>query len=165
MSRIRPDQLLIPSLLDRLLDDEPDALQELPRSRSQRLSDLKISVRRDLEYLLNTRVCLREIPEDCDQVKTSVLNFGIPDFGGVAMGSRKQQEILRARVEDVIQRFETRFKQVQVELILNSDSKHQRTIRFRIDGILHAEPAPEPVAFDSFITPTVGQFQVRASDL
>ena len=140
-------------------------MQELPRSRSQRLGDLKVSVRRDLEYLLNTRVCLREIPEDCEEVKTSVLNFGIPDFSGVAMGSGKQQEILRARVEDVIQRFETRFKQVHVELILDSDSKHQRTIRFRIDGILHAEPAPEPVAFDSFITPAVGQFQVRASDL
>ena len=165
MSRIRPDQLLIPSLLDRLLDDEPEAMQELPRSRSQRLADLKVSVRRDLEYLLNTRVCLREIPEDCEEVKTSVLNFGIPDFSGVAMGSQKQQEILRARVEEVIRRFETRFKKVQVELILDSDSKHQRTIRFRIDGILHAEPAPEPVTFDSFITPAVGQFQVRASDL
>lgn len=165
MSRIRPDQLLVPSLLDRLLDDAPDELQELPRSRSQRLGDLKVSVRRDLEYLLNTRVGLREIPEDCEEVKTSVLNFGIPDFSGVAMGSGKQQEILRARVEDVIQRFETRFKQVRVELMLDSENKHRRTIQFRIDGILHAEPAPEPVSFDSFITPTVGQFQVRASDL
>lgn len=165
MSRIRPDQPLVPSLLDRLLDDAPDELQELPRSRSQRLGDLKVSVRRDLEYLLNTRVCLREIPDDCEEVKTSVLNFGIPDFSGVAMGSGKQQEILRARVEDVIQRFETRFKQVRVELIMDSENKHRRTIHFRIDGILHAEPAPEPVAFDSFITPIVGQFQVRASDL
>lgn len=165
MSRIRTDQLLVPSLLDRLLDDEPDALQELPRSRSQRLSDLKASVRRDLEFLLNTRVCLREIPEDCEQVKTSVLNFGIPDFSGVSMGAAKQQEGLRARVEDVIQRFETRFKQVRVDLVIDSSNMHLRTIQFRIDGILHAEPAPEPVAFDSFITPTVGQFQVRASDL
>lgn len=165
MSRIRPDQLLVPSLLDRLLDDEPDALQELPRSRSQRLSELKKSVRRDLEYLLNTRICLREIPEDCEHVKTSVLNYGIPDFSGVAMGSSKQQELLRSRVEDVIQRFETRFKHVRVELIVDPDGRQQRTIRFRIDGVLHAEPAPEPVAFDSLITPAVGQFQVRASDL
>jgi len=165
MSRIRPDQLLVPSLLDRLLDNAPDELQELPRSRSQRLGDLKVSVRRDLEYLLNTRVCLREIPEDFEEVKTSVLNFGIPDFSGVAMASSKQQEALRARVEDVIQRFETRFKQVRVELVLDSDNNHRRMIQFRIDGILHAEPAPEPVSYDSFITPTVGQFHVRASDL
>lgn len=165
MSRIRPDQLLVPSLLDRLLDDEPDALQELPRSRSQRLSELKKSVRRDLEYLLNTRISLREIPEDCEHVKTSVLNYGIPDFSGVAMGASKQQESLRSRVEDVIQRFETRFKHVRVELVVDPDGRQQRTIRFRIDGVLHAEPAPEPVAFDSLITPLVGQFQVRASNL
>ena len=44
MSRIRPDQLLVPSLLDRLLDDEPESLQELPKLRSQRLIDLKQSV-------------------------------------------------------------------------------------------------------------------------
>jgi len=164
MSRIRPDQLLVPSLLDRLLDDEPDALQELSRSRSQRLSELKKSVRRDLEYLLNTRICLREIPEDSEHVKTSVLNYGIPDFSGVAMGTSKQQELLRIRVEDVIQRFETRFKQVRVELVVDANSRHQRMIRFRIDGILHAEPAPEPVSFDSSVTPLVGQFQVRASE-
>ncbi len=165
MSRIRPDQLLVPSLLDRLLDDEPDSLQELPKLRSQRLSDLKQSVRRDLEHLLNTRICLREIPEDVEHVKTSVLNYGIPDFSGVAMGGSKQQEMLRLRVEEAIQNFETRFKQVRVELVVDPDSRHQRTIRFRIDGILHAEPAPEPVSFDSTVTPMVGQFQVRASDL
>lgn len=165
MNRIRPDQLLIPSLLDRLLDDDPDALQELPRSRSQLLRDLKISLRRDLEYLLNTRVCLRVIPDDCEEVKTSVLNFGIPDFSGVAMGSKKQRELLRARVEDVIQRFETRFKQVRVELVWDSEKSNSRTIQFRIDGVLHAEPAPEPVAFDSFVMPAEGQFQVRGSEL
>ena len=80
------------------------------------------------------------------------------------MGSREQQEMLRRRVEDAIQRFETRFKQVRVELILDSENQLQRMIRFRIDGILHAEPAPEPVSFDSVITPTIAQFQVRASD-
>lgn len=165
MSRIRPDQLLVPSLLDRLLDDEPESLQELPKLRSQRLSDLKQSVRRDLEHLLNTRICLREIPEDLEHVKTSVLNYGIPDFSGVAMGASKQQEMLRLRVEEAIKSFETRFKQVRVELVVDPDSRQQRTIRFRIDGILHAEPAPEPVSFDSTVTPMVGQFQVRASDL
>ena len=165
MSRIRPDQLLVPSLLDRLLDDEPESLQELPKLRSQRLSDLKLSVRRDLEHLLNTRICLREIPEDLEHVKISVLNYGIPDFSGVAMGASRQQEMLRLRVEETIQRFETRFKQVRVELVVDPDSRHQRTIRFRIDGILHAEPAPEPVSFDSLVTPLVGQFHVRASDL
>ncbi|MCU0719396.1 MAG: type VI secretion system baseplate subunit TssE [Pirellula sp.] len=161
MSRIRTDQLLVPSLLDRLIDDEPDVSVELPKQRAQKLRELKKSVKRDLEYLLNTRVSLRFYPEDFKNVETSVLNFGIPDFSGVAMGSRKQQEILRERVEAAVVRFETRFKAVHVELVLDPDSSLQRSIRFRIDGILHAEPAPEPVVFDSILSPVVGEFVVR----
>jgi type VI secretion system protein ImpF len=164
MSRINPDQLLLPSLLDRLVDFDPDKIQELPASRAQRLRDLKLSVRRDLEYLLNTRVALREMPEDCEQIKTSVLNYGIPDFSGIAMGTRKQQENLRRRVEEAIERYETRFKRVRVELILDSEDARQRLIRFRIDGVLHAEPAPEPVAFDSYLSPIASQFEVLPSD-
>ena len=164
MSRIRPDQLLIPSILDRLLDDEPDNRHERPASRAQVLRELKQSVRRDLEHLLNTRVCLRELPSDLEEIQTSVLNYGIPDFGGLAMASSDQQELLRRRVEDVIRKFETRFKQVRVEFALDSRDKLQRTIRFRIHGVLHAEPAPEPVAFDSQLSPTLGLFQVKASD-
>lgn len=161
MSRIRTDQLLIPSLLDRLLDEEPDVSVELPKQRAQKLRELKQSVKRDLEYLLNTRVSLRFYPEDYKQVETSVLNYGIPDFSGVAMGSRKQQELLRERVEAAVVRFETRFKEVHVELVIDPDNMLQRSIRFRIDGILHAEPAPEPVVFDSILSPVVGEFVVR----
>jgi|688.fasta_scaffold365726_2 type VI secretion system protein ImpF len=161
MSRIRTDQLLIPSLLDRLLDEEPDVSVELPKQRAQKLRELKQSVKRDLEYLLNTRVSLRYFPEDFKNVETSVLNFGIPDFSGVAMGSKKQQELLRERVESAVVRFETRFKEVHVELVIDPDNTLQRSIRFRIDGILHAEPAPEPVVFDSILSPVVGEFVVR----
>jgi type VI secretion system protein ImpF len=161
MSRIRTDQLLVPSLLDRLLDDEPDVSVELPKQRAQKLRELKQSVMRDLEYLLNTRVSLRFYPDDFKNIETSVLNFGIPDFSGVAMGSRKQQEILRERVESAVVRFETRFKEVHVELVIDPDNSLQRSIRFRIDGILHAEPAPEPVVFDSILSPVAGEFVVR----
>ena len=55
MAKIRDDQPLVPSVLDRLLDDEPQNTHETPKSRNQVLRDLKQSVRRDLENLLNTR--------------------------------------------------------------------------------------------------------------
>ena len=161
MSRIYAGQLLVPSILDRLLDDEPDKVKEIAASRTQRLRELKQSVRRDLEHLLNTRVCLHVIPSDCEELLTSVLNYGIPDFGGLATASGDQQELLRSKVEDVICRFETRFKFVRVELVQDATQALQRTIRLKIDGVLHAEPAPEPVSFDSHIMPTIGTFQVK----
>ena len=55
MSRVKNDQPLMPSLLDRLLDDEPNNNQDAPQARHQVLRELKQSVRRDLENLLNTR--------------------------------------------------------------------------------------------------------------
>jgi type VI secretion system protein ImpF len=164
MTRIRTGQQLLPSLLDRLLDDEPENQREAPSSRTQQLKQLKQSVRRDLEHLLNARVCLREVPAELNEVRTSVLNYGIPDFGGLLLSSADSKESLRRRVEDVVRRYETRFKQVRVELVLENDQKSFRTIRLRIDGVLHAEPAPEPVTFDSHIIPSVGEFRVQASD-
>jgi len=48
MPRISPDQPLLPSVLDRLLDDDPGVSRDPPRSRHQVLRELKQSVRRDL---------------------------------------------------------------------------------------------------------------------
>src|SRR5437879_5432811 len=41
MPSIRPDQPLVPSVLDRLLDDDPGTSTEPARNRSQLLRDLK----------------------------------------------------------------------------------------------------------------------------
>ncbi len=165
MSRIRPDQYLLPSIFDRLLDEDPASQVEAPRSRSQLLRELKLSVRRDLENLLNTRISLYPLPDELPELKTSVLNYGIPDFTGLAMGSREQRERLRLLVEDSIRRFETRFKSLRVEVLhgkQEGDAK-DRTVRFRIEGLLHAEPSPEPVMFDSQLRPQHGDFEVRVS--
>lgn len=162
MSRIRPDQLLLPSVLDRLIDDEPHVSREAPRSRAQLLRDLKQSVRRDLENLLNSRVVLYPIDEDWAHLQTSVLNYGIPDFVGLHMGTREQRIELARKVELAIQKYETRFKELRVELVGDRGNLTDRTIRFRIEGLLHAEPAPEPVVFDSQLRPQSGDFEVKA---
>lgn len=165
MSRVRPDQYLLPSVFDRLLDDEPETRVEAPRSRAQLLRELKLSVRRDLENLLNTRISLYPVPDDLPELKTSVLNYGIPDFTGLSMGSREQREKLRGLVEDSIRRFETRFISVRVEMSAGKQTGDvkDRTLHFRIEGLLHAEPSPEPVMFDSQLRPQLGDFEVRAT--
>ena len=49
-------------VLDRLIDLEPGAQTENPPSRSQSERLLKRAVRRDLEWLLNTRRISRSVP-------------------------------------------------------------------------------------------------------
>jgi type VI secretion system protein ImpF len=162
MARVREDQPLVMSILDRLIDDNPQSQQELPKSRNQVLRDLKQAVGRDLENLLNTRWRCLTWPPNLDDLDVSLVNYGIPDFTGAHMSLPSEREELRRLIEQVIRRYEPRFKSVTVTLRENKD-EFDRTLRFRIDAVLYAEPAPEPVIFDSMLEPTSANFEIKAS--
>ena len=159
MAKIHRDQPLIPSVLDRLIDHEPGNQREVARSRGQILRDLKASVRNDLEKLLNSRWRCVSWPADLDQLDLSLVNYGIPDFTGASMGQASQREKLRNVMEQVIRKFEPRFKSVSVKIRENADPS-DRTLRLRIDAVLYAEPAPEPVVFDSQLAPASATFEI-----
>lgn len=163
MAKIREDQQLVPSVLDRLLDDEPENSREAPKSRNQIFRELKQCVRRDLEALLNTRWRCVNWPPDLDELDVSLVNYGIPDFTGASMNTAGAREQLRRVIEQVIRKFEPRFKTVKVKLLDNTDSA-DRTLRLRIDALLYAEPSPEPVVFDSMLEPTHGTFAVKGEE-
>ena len=160
MPEIKPDQPLLPSVLDRLLDDEPDVRREAPRSSHQVLRELKQSVRRDLENLLNTRVRCIPLPPELKELKQSLVNYGIPDLTGASLGSPKEREEFRRTIQKVISQNERRLKKLSVRLVDQPEST-DRTIRFRIDAILQAEPAPEPIQFDSTLRLPTGSFEVK----
>ncbi len=160
MSRIEPQPVLIGSLLDRLIDPDPTTRTEPPRSAGQSLRELKHSVRRDLENLLNTRGRFMPLPSGLGELTASLANYGIPDFAALPMGGREDRDRFRLMIERAIQRYEPRFKSVTVTL-LDKEEPLDRTLRFRIDALLHAEPLPEPVVFDSILEPTTRQFQVQ----
>ncbi|MGE0756112.1 MAG: type VI secretion system baseplate subunit TssE, partial [Pirellulaceae bacterium] len=117
MAKIRDDQPLIPSVLDRLLDDEPEKTHEAPRSRNQVLREMKQSVRRDLENLLNTRWRCVAFPANLDEMDLSLVNYGIPDFTGVNMAAPSERERMRQIIERIVRKFEPRFKSVKVKLL------------------------------------------------
>ena len=77
MAEIRTDQLLLPSVLDRLIDNDPQVRQEAPGSRSQLLRELKQAVRRDLENLLNTRIRCLPFPREFSEFEQSLVSYGI----------------------------------------------------------------------------------------
>ena len=160
VSKVREDQPVAASVLDRLLDDEPQNRRDAPKSRNQILRELKTSVRRDLENLLNTRWRCVAWPPDLDQLEVSLVNYGLPDFTGANMSLDEERQNLRGVIEQVIRRFEPRFKSVNVKMLKNNDA-FDRTLRFRIDAVLYAEPAPEPVVFDSQLEPGSATFEVK----
>lgn len=162
MAKVRLDTPLVPSLLDRLIDLEPDNSKEAPPSRNQVLRDLKQSVRRDLENLLNTRRCCVSPDPGLKELKQSLLNYGLPDFLGLNMSAPKDREDFCRQLQAVIRQFEPRFKSVKVLLLSNAEPL-DRTLRFRIDALMYADPAPEAVVFDSSLEPSTGVVQVKGA--
>jgi len=163
MSKIPQGQLLIPSILDRLIDDDPTGGAEVQdRSRYQNLRELKLSVQRDLQNLLNTRWRQEIWPDDLVNLKDSVINYGMPDFSNENFDDPDKRKKFVRRMEQVIKRFESRFEQVTVQLIYEPDEV-DRTVRFRIDALLKADPMPEPVTYDSDVEPASGTFKVTTA--
>jgi type VI secretion system protein ImpF len=161
MPTIRADQLLLPSVLDRLIDHDPQQSHEVPRSRNQLLRDLKQAVRRDLENLLNTRIRCIPFRSELSELKQSLVNYGIPDLTGLSLGGPKEREDFRRAVLSTIRQFEPRLKNLEVRIIDQADTI-ERTIRFHIEAVLLAEPAPEPIAFESTVRLTTGSVDVKA---
>jgi type VI secretion system protein ImpF len=160
MAEIRQDQALRPSVLDRLIDKEPETKRESPRSRSQLIRELKVSVREDLEHLLNTRVRCVPFPPALKELKQSLVNYGIPDLTGSALGSSKERLEFCRIIQGVISQFDRRLKRLNVRLGDQGESL-DRSIRFTIDAILQAEPTPEPIVFDSTLQLATGTFEVK----
>jgi type VI secretion system protein ImpF len=152
------------SLLDRLIDDAPDQDRDPPLSAADTLLGLRNAVRRDLEALLNARRRWRSWPPYMKQLATSPVGYGIPDFASGAFGDAQRREELRQEIEATIRRFEPRFLSVRVHLVEGPD-KLEATLRLRIEALLHAEPAPEPVTFDTLIDPITDDVLVRSGNV
>lgn len=153
------DLPLLPSLLDRLMDDHPEQLHDALRNRAQNLNALENAIRRDLESLLNSRRCCISPGRELTDLRTSLVEYGVPDFLSANAASGRTREELRKEVEDAIRRFETRFQTVSVTLV-DGGAELDRTLRFRIAALMYAEPAPEYVSFDSSLNPGSRTFSV-----
>jgi type VI secretion system protein ImpF len=141
------------SLLDRLLDDEPASTRDPPRTRYQALEGFRDALRRDLEALLNTRACNVTWSAALWELDTSILNYGVLTVTSAELSTEDNRERLRSAVERAIRRFEPRFLRVNVTLV-DDPERIDRTLRFRIEALAQAKPAPEPLIFDSVLDPS-----------
>ncbi len=149
---------LVASILDRLIDNAPEQTQEAPHT--QVIVELRDAIRRDLEFLLNTRWhCM---PNDKLELAQDpvLVDYGIPDFTSLNLNDEDNRTRLTQLLEKIIAQNESRFKSVKIKLIENS-SDIQRTLHFRIDAFLDVEPAEIPVSFDSTVNPATRSFVLK----
>lgn len=158
MARPNAEVRVTLSVLDRLIDYEPELSREAPASRGKSLHEMKQAVRRDLEMLLNTRQS-GDLPEGAKELESSVIAYGLPDYSSVNVKSPSEQNAMRRALENAIRNFEPRLGDVTVTL--EQAREHERALRFRIEAHLLVDPAPEPVTFDTTLELTTGEYKIQ----
>lgn len=159
---------LLPSLLDRLTDDEPAKKSEAREFKVLSLAQLRRNVLRDLNWLLNaTRHDTRDdqgmMLDRHAPIRSSVMNFGLPGIAGYSATAAELSDIERA-LRDAILAFEPRLipETVQVRSVLSKDEAkhHHNVLKFRIQAQLWAQPAPIELLIQTDLDLESGQHRV-----
>jgi type VI secretion system protein ImpF len=154
LARATTETLVTQSVLDRLL-----AVEEWPTTRSQSVRFFKEALKRDLEWLLNTRQPPLPRLAAFPAAKASVINFGLPDITSLGLMSSSDHRTLRTAIETCLRNFEPRLTDVRVTLE-GSDSADRR-LRFHIEGNMKLDPAPEEISFDTVLELSSGEYKVK----
>jgi type VI secretion system protein ImpF len=147
------------SVLDRLIDLAPRQPADEPSSLARSSAELKAAVRRDVEWLLNTRRIAEPAPDDLVEVGRSVYHFGLPDISSMSADAPDVALALRRHVEEMLALFEPRLFNVRVSTPEESFGA-RRQLHFRIEALLRMDPNPEQVQFDTVVEVASGKFQV-----
>lgn len=147
---------LQPSLLDTL----QGLAQATPHGVQQDLGQVKESVRRDLEHLLNARRRPDELPEPCKRLQRALPVYGLPDLTNFGFWSETGRLVFKRCLETAIADFEPRLDTVRVEL-LDEERHLTRRVTVRIHGRLKVDPAPQAVTFKYLVEPKTFGFKLE----
>lgn len=150
------------SVLDRLMDTTPGLAADPPVTWRESVDQLRASVMRDLEWLLNTRRIAEPAPAGFPEVQSSVYHFGLPDISSRSRDDPDSARVLLRQIEDCVRTFEPRLTAVQVSARDPEAETHHR-IRFVIEALLRMDPDPERIVFDTVLEVTSGEFLVTGS--
>jgi type VI secretion system protein ImpF len=148
----------VPSILDRLLDDDPKSAADSMDQRRVNIFLFKTAIARDLESLLNTRcVDIGDTIDAFPLAKNSVATYGIQDLSSLSLLDPAHRTQLREQIRKAIERFEPRLSRIRVSLEAAQD--HERRLRFRVDAILRIHPMKPPVTFDAWLHLSSAQYK------
>lgn len=148
-----------PSLFEKLLDDEPEVPSEYAVVQMS-IEQMKDSVARDVEALLNTRCGVSDDTlQPYEHCRSSILSFGMIDFAGLSLANPRDRDHICRSIETAIRAHEPRLRDARVVLELKGEGRHK--LHFSIHALLVVDLAREPVSFDAMLQPTTQQYSVR----
>lgn len=137
---------VVPSLLDRLTDLDPESKKEVRSNPWEEMREYKASLCRDLSALLNTRRAEEDFPPGYEEATNSLLSFGVVDFTTYDLMNGIEQERVRRSIERAVRQFEPRL--VSVTVSIEEPDPLKPVLQFQIAAMLRTEPAAESVVFD-----------------
>jgi type VI secretion system protein ImpF len=149
------------SLWDRLTNPALAEGSGVGTSPSGDVERVKDSVRRDLEWLLNSKRPPVDFPEGVDSLDQSLMSYGLPDITSLSPGDSLELERFQRTLEGVIRNFEPRLTRVVVSFTPIDKDGHNGSLHYRIDALLRLDPYPEPIVFDTVLDLGSRAFSVR----
>jgi len=163
MAELVAKERLQPSLLDRLTDAAPSEKAESREQRVISYRQLRLSVLRDLSWLLNT-VAFETMSDlsSAPFVARSVINYGIPALSGANLSTLDGDKLER-KIKQAIVDFEPRIlaSSLNVDIITDKDQMSQKSLSFKIEGDLWAQPLPVHLFIRSDLDLETGEFNVK----
>lgn len=161
MRKLDNMNMVMPCLLDRLIDDQPHVRsgenKEIFTARY-----LKNAILRDLIFLLNSKSKsstgeFTKFPE----VESSVLNYGIDDLCGLSFEG-VDLRLLEQSIKNSIIQFEPRLDPETLEISLFRSDKEKSMSSFEvvIKGTIIATPVPEELLVHSVVDAESGRFEL-----
>jgi type VI secretion system protein ImpF len=170
---------LTPTLFDKLVADlEMDGLRAdssggdmsraslryYPVPRLERFNEaaLRMTIRRELNWLLNTtNLAASDNLEPYPEVASSVVNFGVPDLAGKAMHVRAMQK--RAReIRDAIRAFEPRIEPQTLEVeVVSKAGERENSVTYAIHGDIVSAVKALPLDLKTDVEVDTGAATVR----
>ncbi len=147
---------IAPSILDRLLDAEPGQNLEPAGYRMVSKRQILNHVIKDIENLLNTRCSPIVLPDTFNNLRKSLLRYGLKDFTVENPDNSLIRQKICMDIKKALSVFEPRLKKIIVRA--ESHSKIKRQLSFRIAGILMMDSLAEPVSFDTVFDINRGRY-------
>ncbi|MGE5451689.1 MAG: type VI secretion system baseplate subunit TssE [Acidobacteriota bacterium] len=141
------------NLFEKLLDIDWDHRGHLS------VDQLKDSVARDVEALLNTRCGLGETAlVGFPSVQKSVMSFGLRDFVSLSLAKEGDRELICEDLRRALVMHEPRLRNPVVSVAVRDEAS--RRLHFSIQALLIAHEANEVVNFDAVLHPNNLRYHV-----
>lgn len=151
MSKTKNERPVTQSLVDRLTEHE-----QWPTTRGSSLRMYREGIKRDVEWLLNSRKPHVEMVDRYPAACDSVFNFGLPDL--TYLRGHDSNAVLLAILK-ALRTYEPRIREPRVYLVRMDDLA--RSIRFHVDGMLVLEDGEEEISFDTVLEIISGEYEVK----